>query len=437
MIKHYFIIAALLISAGICFSKTVDTPYVVATWHNFCPAAVSYTFDDGLAHQFTVGIPMFNAKGFKLTLFTVISTMFPGWPKLQSAASNGHEIASHTMTHTSMAGMAAAQQTIEFRNSRDSINKYIPGKQCVTMAYPNCSQGSDAICAQYYIGARLCPGQIVPKTPTNFYAISSILCGSLSSNNTAAALNTLANNAVSSNGWCVYLFHDIDSADGHNHGGYSPVAYTALQGNVNHLDSNRTTFWVESFGNVTRYIMERDSASVRGVSRTADSITLSVTDLLNDTIFNYPITIRRPLPSGWTTVKVTQGAATLTAQTKDSNAVRYVIFDAVPDKGNIIISRSGTGVQRVESGAAAANDLKVWFTHKNMTFSVPTSAGLRLDVALYDLKGSRIAHTIVNREKGTVGSIGLPDAFSERGICIVQISDGRSLWSKQCIPQQK
>jgi hypothetical protein len=352
MKKPYIIITVFLVSAGICYSRTIDTPYVVATWHNFCPAAVSYTFDDNCTNQLAVAVPMFNAKSFHLTLFTIINfSQFPvNWSGLQTAATRGHEIACHTMTHANLQGASAATQNYELGNAKDSINKHIPGKQCITMAYPYCNQGTDAICAQYYIAGRTCSGQIVPKTPANFYAISSFLCGpEYSGATTTAALNTLANNAVSSNGWCVYLFHGIE-----NDGGYSPISTAALQGNVNHLDSNRTTFWVETFGNVARYIRERDSASVRGVSRTADSITLSMTDLLNDTIFTYPITIRRPLPSGWLTVKVTQGATTLTAQTKDSNSVKYVIFDAVPDKGNIILSRSGTGVQSPKSGAAVA-----------------------------------------------------------------------------------
>jgi oligosaccharide reducing-end xylanase len=436
MKKHFFA-AVILISAGMCYSRTIDTPYVVATWHNFCTAASTFTFDDGCAHQFTIAVPMFNAKKLPATFYTVVTGgMFPGWSKLQSAAAAGHEIASHTMTHPANLGTETpTQQITELKNSRDSIRQHITGEQCIDLAYPNCNPSTDSITRKYYFAARNCSGVINPKTPTDFNAISCYIDGNTGSYNTAAALITLANNAVSTNGWTVYLTHDIDSLDGHNHGGYSPTAEAALQGWVNYMDTNRTKFWVQTFGNVVRYIKERDSASLRGVSRTADSITLSLTDGLNDTFFNYPITIRRPLPSGWQTVKVTQGATTLTAQTKDSNAVKYVIFDAVPDKGNIIISRSGTGVQNVKYGAAVSGAMNVWFTHKNLMFSVPASAGLKLDVALYDLKGAQIADFKVNRKGSEIGSVRLPAAVVKSGMYIVQISDGKSLWSKQCIPQ--
>jgi hypothetical protein len=425
-------VAVILITAGICYSRTIDTPYVVGTWRGFCPAATSFTFDDGCAHQFSIAVPMFNAKNLKLTLYTCISTMFPGWPPLQSAASSGHEIASHTMTHPGNLGsLSAAQQTTELKNSRDSIDKYITGTRDIDLAYPNCNPGTLSIMQQYYSAGRNCSGQINARTPADFFSISCYICGNTGSNNSAASLITLANNAVSSNGWCVYLTHDIDSLNGHNHGGYSPTAQAALQGWVNYMDTNRTRFWVETFGNVFRYLRERDSASVRGVSRTADSITLQVTDLLNDTLYNYPITIRRPLPSGWLTVKVTQGTTTLTSQTKDSNAVRYVIFDVVPDKGNVVISRTGTGVIRHGAGPVSAGELKVWFTHKSMMFSVPASSGPRLDIALYDLRGKRTAHCKVDRENNAA----VPVAVTGHAISIIQVSDGKSLWSKQCFPQ--
>jgi hypothetical protein len=297
------------------------------------------------------------------------------------------------------------------------------------MAYPYCNEGTDSICAKYYIAGRTCSGQIVPKTPTNFYAISSFLCGpEYSGPTTTAALNTLANNAANQNGWCVYLFHGVE-----NDGGYSPISTAALQGNVDYMSANTARFWVESFGNVARYIKERNASSVRGVSRTADTITLRVTDTLIDSIYDYPISVRRPLPSGWTTPAVLQGGTPLTAQFKDSNSIRYVTFDAVPDRGNVLIIRSGTGVQRLESGAAAGGDWKVWFDRASMMFSVPVSAGPHLDISLFDLKGARTAHFTVNRKDIQSGSISLLDAVVKHGMYIVQITDGLSLWTVHSI----
>jgi peptidoglycan/xylan/chitin deacetylase (PgdA/CDA1 family) len=133
-----------------CHSRTADNSYAVGTWRGFASAAVSFTFDDGFRNQFSVAIPMFDQKQFKLTLFTVVTGgMFPGWKKLDSAAAKGHEVASHTMMHSDLSGLDNSKQEYELKNSKDSINAHIPGKQCITVAYPYCNQGNDSICQMY------------------------------------------------------------------------------------------------------------------------------------------------------------------------------------------------------------------------------------------------------------------------------------------------
>ncbi len=113
-----------------------------------------------------------------MTLFSCTGVMFAGWPKLQSAAAQGHEIASHTVSHTSFGGLSDAQQLTELTNSQNAINAHVTNQSCVTLAYPNCVEGKDALAAQYYLASRGCSGQIVPKTPGNFMNISSYVCGS-------------------------------------------------------------------------------------------------------------------------------------------------------------------------------------------------------------------------------------------------------------------
>jgi oligosaccharide reducing-end xylanase len=333
----FFIMA---FTASVSLAGSIASPYEVGTWRGFRPAAISYTFDDGCSNQFAVAIPMFDQKGFKLTLFTVTgNSMFPGWPKLKAAAAKGHEIASHTVTHANFGQLSESQQTTELKNSRDAINTNISGQKCVTMAYPYCVPGNDPLVSQYYIAARTCSGQLVPATPANFMEISSFLCGSQGAVKTAQDFNNKANQTAAAKRWCVYLIHGID-----NDGGYSPITTATLQGSIDYLSANKDKFWVETFGNVARYILERNATSVKETSASDDSITLEVTDNLDDTIFNYPITLRRPLPENWTSAAVLQNNKSVNAQIVDVASKKYIMFDVVPDGGNVIITKK-TAVQ--------------------------------------------------------------------------------------------
>ncbi len=335
-INKILIFTAFLIAVNAGYSQTIAPPYEVGNWPGFRTAAVSYTFDDGCPNQLAIAIPMFNEFGFKLTLFTITGpNASPNWTGLQNAASQGHEVASHTVTHRDLSTLSIADQTTELADSQSAINSHITGRQCVTLAYPYCAPGNQALTATYYIAARNCQGYIEANTPANFYSISSLVCGAQGTVQTAADFNAKFVSVAASKGWCVFLIHGID-----NDWGYSQISSATIRAGLQYLDARRSTFWVQTFGNVVRYVQERNAVNVAESSNTGDSITLQVTDTLDNAIYNYPLTIRRPLPAGWLAVKVSQNGLPVNASIVNVNSVKYVMFDVVPNGGDIVLSKT-------------------------------------------------------------------------------------------------
>ena len=428
MNKPGCVLAIMLFSICATAAPVIDTPYTIGTWRGFASAAISWTFDDGLANQYSVVMPLFDAKGFKMTFYTVVTgSMFPGWAKDDTAFKHGHEIASHSMTHPqSIGSLSSTQMTYELKNSKDSIVKHVPGEQCIDHAYPNCNTAPDSVMRKYYAAARICSGQIVPKTPTNFFQISCFICGTQSSNQTTANFNTIANNAASSNGWAVYLVHAVNSESG-----YSPTQSSAIQGHLAYLDTTRSKFWVQTFGNVVRYIKERNASSVRVLTKSADTITLSVTDTLNDTIFNFPITIRRPLPEGWAAVTVTQKGVAMSTKYKDSGSTHFLIFDAVPDGGTITVARATATALlpdgHVRPGRTAAT-FEARLTRAGLAYVAPAGSPAKLDIGIFDCRGMCLGRF---RTTGSSGCLHLPAL--RHGVYFVRATDNRSRWSTQVI----
>ncbi len=314
---------------------TVNLPYQIGTWEGFRPAAVTYTFDDDLPNQYAKAVPYFNSKGFKLTLFTV-TTWLPGgsWSPVQTAASFGHEIASHTVTHPDLSTSTAAVVSNEVINSQTTINANVPGQNCLTLAYPYCNPPADkSIVSAHYIAARGCSGQLVPSTPPDFMNISSFVCGTMGLSQ-ISDLNAKVDAAAAANEWCVFLIHAID-----NDNGYSPLSSPVLFAHLNYVSANPDKFWVETFGHVVRYIRERNAASVAEISVSASSITVQVTDGLDDAIYNYPITLRRPLPANWPGAAVLQNNQAVASRVVNLNSTNYLMFDVVPDSGTVLISK--------------------------------------------------------------------------------------------------
>jgi Predicted xylanase/chitin deacetylase len=318
------------------FSQTVESPYEVGIWKGFAKAAVTYTFDDHHTNQFKIAVPLFDKYGFKLTIYP-IPDWNPDWDAIRSAAASGHEIGSHTMSHPHLDQISLEEQDKELKNSQSTINRELSmdGVNCSTIAYPYCDAGDMGVIGKYYIAGRICSGQIVPKTPEDYYNISSYVCGSLGPINDLASFEKHLVPVVEVNGWLVLLLHGID-----DDGGYSPVTAGFLRETVEYLDINRRNAWVATFRDAVLYSRERDAVSVKEIENTAAGITVEITDNLDNSIYNLPITIRRPLPLEWKGATVTQNGKPITSILTQENGNTYIVFDAVPDAGNVVITTS-------------------------------------------------------------------------------------------------
>lgn len=384
-----FLIVTILF-CGINSAQTIDTLYEVGTWQGFRSGAVSFTFDDNTPNQISVVLPMFNQYGFKMTFYSVIN-WGPNWSALQAAALNGHEVGSHTLSHPDLSKLSNDQQITELKNSQDAINSHIQGQKCLTIAYPNCVVGNTSICKQYYVAGRICSGVIVPKNPYDFMNISSIVCdGTQGSIQRTSDFNNKADAAATSNGWVVFLIHAIDSESG-----YSPTSSTQLKGALDYLSQNNSKFWVSTFSNVARYIKGRNNVSVKQVSAKDSIITFTVTDTLDNSIYNHPVTIRRILPQGWSSAKIFQNGKTKSSQIINVNTKNYIMFDVVPDSGDIqLVKEKITGVSEQSN-----SQIPKYFLSQNYpnpfnpstVISYQLSVGCNVQLKVYDLLGREVA----------------------------------------------
>lgn len=309
--------------------------YEIATWKGFSETVINYTFDDGCPNQFDVAIPMFDEYGFQLTIY-LVPDWVPGdkWGIIKQAIFNGHEMGSHTVTHSSLVELSQEDQRKEFLNSRKSIEERTGVKKCYTIAYPYCIHPDLELCSEYYIAGRDCRGEIEKATPDSYYRINSIPCGDLSPFYSTEAFTEKMSEAASQNGWCVFLLHGID-----NDGGYSPVTSQVLKECLEYLDKNRDKYWVTSLLNAVLYAKERNTAIIVERETKKDYIKIEITHDLDNSIYDFPLTIRRILPDNWENISVWQGGILLDSKVIIENNKKYVVFDATPNKGEVILNK--------------------------------------------------------------------------------------------------
>ncbi|HTX18900.1 MAG TPA: polysaccharide deacetylase family protein [Bacteroidota bacterium] len=397
--------ATVILCSGRCLPQSTTTAYEIGTWQGFRSAAISYTFDDNCPSHFSVALPMFDSCGLHLTLFG-ITNVWPYWKGWQNAVANGHEVGSHTVGHPYLDSLTESEQLAEIKGSEDALNARVTGQRCVTLAYPYGHIGDTNMVRQFYIAARTCQTIISPPTPANFMAIGGIMCGAQGTVRTTADFDTFSNRAARKNGWCVYVVHALDKEKG-----ASPLPSDTLRASLAYLKAHQEIFWVAPFGVVAKYIKERNSASVSELSIHPDSIVVQVTDTLDNSIYNCPLTIRRLLPAGWDSSIVIENGKLLNSQIVEIGGTKYVMFDVIPQRANSVLLKKAASVtrrvQQTESPVAfslSQNYPNPFNPTTIIAFQIPASCWVTLK--LYNILGQEVA-VLVNdrREAGRYESV--------------------------------
>ena len=158
-------------SFGQYSSKTEDTLRSRFPWPAEKQVAVSLSFDDGRASQLDTGLPILDKYGVKATFYVNPSNIEERLADWKLAASRGHEIANHTLTHPCSGNFAWSRKNAVEELSLDEIAREVDGASRVinelfgfspaTFAYP---------CGQKYVGRGQQVSSYVPLISKKFVA---------------------------------------------------------------------------------------------------------------------------------------------------------------------------------------------------------------------------------------------------------------------------
>ena len=97
-------------------------------------------------------------------------------------------------------------------------------------------------------------------------------------------------------------------------------------------DVGKGYLWNTHYEDAVLYIREATSATV---SATGDEskVEITLTDTLDDEIYNYPITVRMRIPDEWEAAKVTQNGKTTYVLPKVASGLWVLDVNIVPDQG--------------------------------------------------------------------------------------------------------
>jgi peptidoglycan/xylan/chitin deacetylase (PgdA/CDA1 family) len=307
-----------------------NSEHRIATWPGNKKGAVSLTFDDGCKSQYLLGFSELERRGYRGTFFLVSDYVFV-WDHWKEAAQSGHEIGSHTKTHPHLTRLFEARMREEMEGSKAGIEGRIPLPGCVLFAYPfgDLNEAVRTNARNLYTASR--GGGIACGLNDESVDFSNVKGCSPDDGNDIYGFTDAAEQQGK---WLVAIFHSLD-------GGKECYGSWAFETWTKYLDYLKMkNLWVGPFGVAAKYARERMSAILTVNSSTEDRISLSLTDNLEDEIYDQPLSIISKVPAGWKTVIVQQGAKVIVIPSVQVGGERVVQYDAIPDRGTITLGNS-------------------------------------------------------------------------------------------------
>ena len=321
-----FLTLVMLMALGASVNVTAQE---IATWSGFKQAATSFTFVQNAPCHVTVVAPLFDSYGYNAS-FYLLTDMVSNWNDWKTVAGNGHEIGNNG------AATSGKMSDSEISSAKNSIKTHIPGQNCNTLIYPNCIVPNKTLVAQNYIAGFNCSTQdLAQKTPGDWFEVPIFMTGSQGLSSYSEIVSKIQN-AISHKGWVAFMTFGIVGKD-NGSVSYSPTNLDAISGTLTWLKNNGSV-WVSTACNVAMYAKERDASTFAEISSTSTSATYSLTHSIADAVcaYDYPLSLRVPIPEGWTKLELTQAETAIPFTSDDY----FVYFDAIPNGGDIILHNS-------------------------------------------------------------------------------------------------
>ncbi len=186
---------------------------------------------------------------------------------------------------------------------------------------------------------------------------------------------------------------------------YEPITnewFTNLCDWINTRSENKE-IWVETTGNVVRYMKQRDNCEYQVISSTQYEIEIEITDNLADEIYNYPLSAYVTIPEDWDNVLVSQSGRIDTLASLATDSGKVVLCQIVPDEG--ITTLTKLNITGIDNEKDQPLTFELYQNYPN-PFNPKTVISYQLlvnsyvSLKVYDVLGKEVA-TIVDEYKPT------------------------------------
>lgn len=251
------------------------------------------------------------------------------WDHIRSYAAQGHEFASHTVTHPRLAALDETNMVYELEKSKEDILNQLGADHTFSVEGPYGTEDErvmDYIHKIYPASRNRMPesyllelnrsSRLSPTVPEKEYV--QWQRGATTKTPLPLMKTWIDTVATNDNNWLVLVFHGVDGI------GWESLTSDHLKEYFEYIKAKEDDLWVATFGDVTKYMRQRMSAKLQTSEKNGD-VFIEVRHSLDNSMYNMPLTLKTYVASDWKHVKVTQ----------DEN--EQVVLPQIDEKGAYIL----------------------------------------------------------------------------------------------------
>jgi len=264
------------------------------------------------------------------------------WDDFRKYSAEGYEIASHSITHATMPGMDEVNIKYELEKSKEEILKQMGPQSTFSAEVPYGYENERVMQIAYKIYPALRNRMPEPflteidrpskKTPAvNDKDYVQWQRGATTKTPLPLMKSWVDTAYNRKDTWLVLVFHGIDSL------GYEALNSSMLDEYFQYIKSKQDNLWVATFGDVARYMREREHAKVTSSEKNS-KIVVTLTHTLDKSMYYLPLTLKTYVPADWRWIHIEQGKHSTTIKPEKDEKGNYVLYQAETNGIEVVLT---------------------------------------------------------------------------------------------------
>ncbi|GAA0878709.1 hypothetical protein GCM10009119_16770 [Algoriphagus jejuensis] len=265
------------------------------------------------------------------------------WEQYKSYFAQGHEIASHTVTHPRLAALDEVNMLYELEQSKADLLKFIGPESIFSAEGPYGTENERVMEYAHKIypalrnrmpepwleeinrGSKMNPGE----SSKEYVQWQRGPVSRIDINQMKAWVDTVMTH---DNNWLVLVFHGVENL------GWEPKTRPELVEYFSYMKANEQDLWIATFRDVTKYLRERKATQVSAEVE-KDLITLTLSSDLDPSVYAVPLTLKTYISADWKSVQFLQNEENTVLEIENDEKGSFVMYEARPGRGAISLKK--------------------------------------------------------------------------------------------------